>query len=126
MPHIVEGLHAVTLHVTDLAKARNYYANVLGLEEEILEPNAPRVVFQIPGCTTRLSMHVQGEGEGGREPGTVSGIVFLCADPVAACATIRARGGTVTNEPWSMKRGDATIVRAVIADPDGNELMLSS
>jgi predicted enzyme related to lactoylglutathione lyase len=126
MSAIVEGLQAVTVHVTDLAKAREFYAKVLGLEEEASTPNVPRVVFKIPGTPTRLSMHVQGGTEGGREPGTVSGILFHSADPVAAVAAIRNHGGKVVDEPWTIQRGGVTIVRAVIADPDGNEIILSS
>jgi predicted enzyme related to lactoylglutathione lyase len=71
-------------------------------------------------------MHVQGGTEGGREPGTVSGILFHCADPVAASATIRAPGGAIVDEPWTMQRGGVNIVRVVVADPDGNEFILSS
>jgi predicted enzyme related to lactoylglutathione lyase len=126
MTPVIEGLQAVTVHVTDLERARAFYSKVLGLEEDGPVPNAPRVVFKLPGTPTRLVMHIQGPDEGGREPGTVSGILFHCADPVAACAAIRQKGGTVSNEPWTTQRGGATIVRAVIADPDGNQFLLSS
>jgi predicted enzyme related to lactoylglutathione lyase len=126
MGTVVEGLQAVTVHVTDLQRAREFYSKVLHLEEDVPVPNAPRVVFKIPGTSTRLLMHIQGPDEGGRAPGTVSGILFQCADPVAACAAVHERGGSVVNEPWSIQRGGATIVRAVVADPDGNEFLLSS
>jgi predicted enzyme related to lactoylglutathione lyase len=126
MPPLIDGLQAVTVHVTDLERSRAFYSKVLGLEEDVSVPNAPRVVFKIPGGATRLIMHIQREGEGGREPGTVSGILFGCADPVATCAEIQKRGGSVVDEPWTMQRGPATIVRAVIADPDGNQFLLSS
>jgi predicted enzyme related to lactoylglutathione lyase len=126
MSAIVEGLQAVTIHVTDLAKARQFYSSILGLEEEPPNPKVPRLVFKIPGVSTRLTMHVTDEEEGGREPGTVSGILFLCADPVAACAEIQQHGGRIADAPWTMQRGTTTITRAVIADPDGNEFILSS
>lgn len=126
MPPIIDGLQAVTVHVKDLQKARDFYSKVLGLEEVVPTPNVPRVVFKIPGNPTRLLMHIPGPDEGGREPGTESGIQFHCTDPVAACTAIRQNGGAVVDEPWTTQRGGATIVRAVIADPDGNEFILSS
>ena len=126
MPKIIEGLQAVTVHVTDLDRSRKFYSEVLGLEEETGGPSLPRVVFRIPGGATRLTMHIQREGEGGREPGTVSGILFQCSDPVAACEEIRRRGGAIVDEPWTMDRGGRTAVRAVFADPDGNQFLLSS
>ena len=126
MSHIIQGLQAVTVHVTDLAKARAFYLDILGMEEEGQPPHSPRVVFKIPGSETRLSMHVQGPDEHGREPGTVSGLLFQCSDPIAACAEVVRKGGRLVNEPWSMHRGATKVVRAVIADPDGNEMILSS
>lgn len=126
MSEIVDGLRAVTVHVTDLDKSRAFYAQVLGLEEDPPIPNFPRLSFRIPGTSTRLTMHIQGPDEGGREPGTVTGVMFHSTDPRAACEMIRQRGGTVTHEPWSADRGGVTVIRAVIADPDGNEFLLSS
>lgn len=126
MAPIIEGLQAVTVHVTDLEKARAFYSKVLLLEEERPIPNIPRAVYKLHGTPTRFLIHVQVGDEGGREPGTVSGLQFYCPDPVAACALIKKNGGTVVDEPWSMQRGHSTVVRAVIADPDGNEFILSS
>jgi len=126
MAPIVEGLQAVTVHVTDLDRARPFYSKVLGLEEDDPVPNLPRASFKIPGTSTRLTMHVQRPGEGGREPGTVSGVLFYCKDPIAAAESVKAHGGTVVDEPWSMQRGPATVVRTVVADPDGNQFILSS
>jgi predicted enzyme related to lactoylglutathione lyase len=65
-------------------------------------------------------------GEEGREPGTVSGIVFRHADPAAACREIVRRGGTVTVEPRTVESSIGTFVRAAFADPDGNEYLLSN
>ncbi|MCI4363565.1 MAG: VOC family protein [Thermoplasmata archaeon] len=126
MTQLVEGLQAVTVHVSDIERARGFYGKLLGLEEETPNPKIPRAVFILPRTSTRLLMHVQGPSEGGREPGTVSGILFHCSDPVAACAAVRAHGGSIVDEPWTMQRGGKDIVRAVIADPDGNEFILSS
>ncbi|MCI4346450.1 MAG: VOC family protein [Thermoplasmata archaeon] len=116
----------MTVHVSDLERGRGFHGKVLGLEEEPPNPKIPRAVFKLPGTSTRLTMHVQGPTEGGREPGTVSGILFHSSDPVAVGAAIREHGGAVVNEPWTMQRAAVEILRVVVADPDGNEFILSS
>ncbi len=126
MAEVVTGLHAATVHIRDITKARTFYRDVLGLKELLVDEKASRAVYALPGTTTLLTMHVQGPGEGGREPGTVSGLVFSHPDPTAACAEIRRRGGTVTVEPTPVQTAIGSFVRAVIADPDGNEFLLSN
>ena len=126
MAAVITGLHAVTVHVRDIQQARTFYQDVLGLNELNFQAPAQRAVFAIPGTATLLTMHVQAPGEEGREPGTVTGIIFRHPDPVAACAEIRRRGGTVTVEARSVESPFGNFVRAVIADPDGNEFMLSN
>ena len=126
MSDLVGGLHSVTVHIRDVQKARTFYRDLLGLKELIFDDRANRLVFAIPGTPTLLTMHIQGPGEGGREPGTVTGIVFRCADPVAACREIARRGGTITAEPTVVESAVGSFVRAVIADPDGNEFLLSN
>ena len=122
----ITGLHAVTLHVTDIHKARAFYRDILGLTEASFDGKASRAAFALPGTSTLLTMHVQGPGEGGREPGTVSGIVFRSQDPAQACEQIRRAGGTVTVEPKTIESPGGSFVRAVVADPDGNEFLISN
>jgi predicted enzyme related to lactoylglutathione lyase len=69
-------------------------------------------------------MHTQGEGEGDREPGTVSGIVFSHHDPKAACQEIRKSGGSITTESERVQTPLGTQIRGVFADPDGNEFVI--
>jgi catechol 2,3-dioxygenase-like lactoylglutathione lyase family enzyme len=126
MAEVVTGLHAVTIHVRDIQKARTFYQDVLGFNELNFQEKSNRAVFAIPGTSTLLTMHLPAPGEEGREPGTVSGIVFRHPDPVAACAEIRRRGGTVTVDPKSIESPFGDFVRAVIADPDGNEFIISN
>ena len=85
----IEGLSAVTVHVRDIQVARKFYREVLGLNEANFVEAAGRAVFSFPGNPTILTMHVQRPGEGGREPGTVSGIIFHHHDPRAAVEEIR-------------------------------------
>jgi catechol 2,3-dioxygenase-like lactoylglutathione lyase family enzyme len=49
MSPIIEGSQAVTVRVADLEKARGFYSDVLGLEEDVALPNVPRAAFKIPG-----------------------------------------------------------------------------
>jgi catechol 2,3-dioxygenase-like lactoylglutathione lyase family enzyme len=126
MTEVIVGLHAVTIHIRDVGKARVFYRDVLGLKELKFDEKANRAVFALPGTSTILSMHVQAPGEEGRDPGTVSGIVFSHPDPAAACGEIKRRGGSVTLEPTLVELPGARFVRAVIADPDGNEFLISN
>jgi catechol 2,3-dioxygenase-like lactoylglutathione lyase family enzyme len=126
MSEAITGLHAVTIHIRDIQTARKFYRDVLGLTELKFDEKAHRSVFALPGTSTLLTMHVQAPGEEGRDPGTVSGIVFRHPDPTAACAEIRRRGGTVTVGSKVIDFPGGKFERAVIADPDGNEFVLSN
>jgi len=126
MTEVITGLHAVTIHIRDIGKARAFYTDVLGLKEVKFDEKASRAVFALPGTSTILSMHIMAPGEQGREPGTVSGVVFSHPDPAAACAEVKRRGGAVTLEPTVVEMPGAKFVRAVIADPDGNEFLVSN
>jgi catechol 2,3-dioxygenase-like lactoylglutathione lyase family enzyme len=126
MSEVVSGLRAVTVHVRDLAKAREFYTRVLGLHEVTRDPASPRLVFALPASSTVLTMHVQAPGEGGRDPGTVSGLVFHHPDPRAAAELIRQRGGTITLEPTLVEIAGAKFHRTAFSDPDGNEFLISN
>ncbi len=126
MTEVITGLHSVTIHIRDVQKARTFYKDVLGFNELRFDEKASRAVFALPGTSTLLSMHIQGPTEGGREPGTVSGVVFWHSNPSAACAEIKRRGGTVTMEPMVIETPDTKFVRFAIADPDGNEFIISN
>jgi predicted enzyme related to lactoylglutathione lyase len=123
---VITGLHAVTIHIRDPLKARTFYRDVLGLKELLFDERAGRLVFALPNTSTLLTMHIQAPGEEGRDPGTVSGLVFQNADPAAACREIVRRGGSVTVEPKTIETSLGSFVRAVIADPDGNEFLISN
>jgi predicted enzyme related to lactoylglutathione lyase len=124
MSEVIEGMEAVTVHIRDIQRARKFYSEVLGLEEVSYIPSASRATYAIPGTTTLLTMHVLGEGEGGREPGTVSGIVFSHHDPKAACSEIRKRGGSIVDEPATFPTAMGMVTLGVFADPDGNQFVL--
>lgn len=124
MSDVIEGMEAVTVHIRDIQRARKFYSEVLGLKEVSYLPSVSRAAFAIPGTTTLLTMHILGENEGGREPGTVSGVVFSHHDPTAACSEIRRRGGTIVDEPTTFPTPMGTVTLGVFADPDGNQFVL--
>jgi predicted enzyme related to lactoylglutathione lyase len=125
MTEPITGLHAVSLHITDINRARIFYKEVLGLRELSFDEKLNRLVFALPGTSAILTMHIMAPNEGGREPGTVSGIVFSHPDPQAACAEIKKRGGAITLEPVLVEVANAKFYRGVFADPDGNEFLIS-
>jgi predicted enzyme related to lactoylglutathione lyase len=124
MSEVIEGMEAVSVHISDIERARKFYSGVLGLKEVSFIAAASRAAFAIPGTTTLLTMHIQGEGEGGREPGTVSGIIFSHHDPKAACAEIHKRGGSIVDEPATFQTALGMQTRGVFADPDGNQFVI--
>ena len=124
MVEVVEGVEAVTVHIRDIDRARRFYSEVLGLKEVSFLPRASRAAFALPGTSVLLTMHVQGPDEGGREPGTVSGVVFSHHDPEAALAEIRRRGGSVVDEAETFNAAVGTVTLGAFADPDGNQFVL--
>jgi len=121
---VIDGMEAVSVHIRDIKRARKFYTEVLGLKEIAYSEEYSRAQYSIPGSSSHLTMHVMGDGEGGREPGTVSGIIFTHADPYAAFERIKQRGGSVVSEPHEVVRPGATFILGVFADPDGNEFVL--
>ncbi|MGP8075226.1 MAG: VOC family protein [Thermoplasmata archaeon] len=126
MDDVITGLHSVTIHIRDIHKAREFYRDVLVLKEVSFNEARNRAVFALPGTSTLLTMHVQGGDEGGREPGTVTGLILRHPDPVAAIEEIKRRGGAVANEPRLIEFPGVKFVLGVIADPDGNEFVISN
>jgi predicted enzyme related to lactoylglutathione lyase len=123
MEGILQGLEAVTIHVRDLENARTFYGGVLRLKE-LQYVAGGTITYAIPGSSTVLLMHIKRPQEQGREPGTVSGLVFSVADVTAVCEAIRASGGSITDEPEKITNTSGTHMRAAFADPDGNEFMI--
>ena len=109
------------MHVRDIKKARTFYHDVLGLSEIWYDEEGESASFRIPRGPP-LSMHVQGKGELGRSAGTVSGIYFSVEDVKRAARVIERKGGTVTDRPEKKPWGNWN---ATIADPDGNEFVLT-
>lgn len=120
MPGQILGTYAMTLHVHDLARAARFW-EALGLapsggNEEVFN-------FAVPDSGP-LSLHRWQSAcatNGGRPPGTVSGLMLATDDAKAACERVAKAGGQVIAPPFPAPAGG---MWAVAADPDGNEFML--
>ena len=117
----IRKLNSIWVHVRDIKKARAFYHDVLGLKEIWYDEEGESASFRIPRGPP-LSMHVQGRDELGRSAGTVSGIYFSVVDVKRAARAIERKGGIVTDRPEKKPWGNWN---ATIADPDGNEFVLT-
>lgn len=121
---IVQGLPAVTIHVKSIAKAKEFYTKVVGLKD--VSAKSDEIVkgasFEIPGTSTKLSMHEPFPNDPGRPPGTVSGIIFGVPNVQNAVTEITKRGGKITDAPTDAPWGGKL---AVFADVDGNEFVIT-
>lgn len=118
---VFDELRIVTLHVDDLEAALAFYRDVLGFTHEEDLASGEDFAYLRLG-ETPLGLHVPYEGEGGREPGGATGLVFEVDDAREAARTIEERGGTVVDEPEERPYG---AVVGSCADPSGNEILFS-
>jgi catechol 2,3-dioxygenase-like lactoylglutathione lyase family enzyme len=120
------GYHNTSVHVNDIAKARTFYTDVFGLKELGFDPTIKAAYYEVPGANVPFVIHEYGAGckqSGGRPPGTVSGIVFTVKNTEQAAQEFRSRGANITDEPHKAPWG---ALLATVADPDGNEFVLST
>lgn len=117
------GTEAMSMHTNDMAKARRFYTEGLGLEEAFATPDDELVVFDVPNSGP-IALHEwsQCQETGGRPPGTVSGIILQCDDVMGVEDRIEAAGGKVTAGPDKGPTGKRFVV---VADPDGNEMIVN-
>jgi lactoylglutathione lyase len=119
----VDGFESLILFVSDLAKARAFYVDALGLpvvfEDEI--------IVVVGGPTGRVVLHRNDRGHDERgifPPGAAVGgaaVRFAVDDPDACERAAAERGVTVV---WPTQ--DATWGRfVVLADPDGRSVVLA-
>lgn len=122
----IVGLQTTSVHVTNIEKARAFYAKTLGLKESAFNADVKAAYFEVPGSIVPLTVHQFDAGcaqTGGRPPGTVSGIVFTVKNTEQAVAELQKKGVKVTDPAHKMPWG---AVMATIADPDNNEFVLST
>jgi len=111
----------IWVHIRDVRRARVFYRDALGLAELHYDEASQHASYRLPRGPP-LAMHKQGKGEPGRRAGTVTGLYLRVADVRKAARAIKRRGGRVTDEPEKMPWGKWN---ATVADPDGNEFVLT-
>lgn len=118
--HIL-GTKAMTIHVHDLGKVAAFW-EALGLTRDE-EGGGEAASFAIPGSAPLMIHKWQSQcaANGGRPPGTVTGLMLSTPDVEAACAQATKAGGQVVDPPFPGPDGGRW---AVAADPDGNEFFL--
>ena len=102
----------VSVHVSDLAAARRFYGEALGLAV-LSQPGADEVFFDLGG--TPLSVHVDRDGTCGRAPGGATGFYLQVDDVDAWQQRLVDMGVRVTRE-------HERVLSAF--DADGNEVVL--
>ncbi|WP_420124823.1 VOC family protein [Longimicrobium sp.] len=87
---IFHGINVVSIAVPDLATARDFYRDVLGLGEPLYDlPEAGWIEFGTGGAGGNLALTA---AEPGWQPSTGTTIVLDTPDCHASCAELRARG----------------------------------
>lgn len=106
------GLAFVSVHVSDLARARPFYEKVLGLKVH-KSFGDDEVMYDFFG--TLLDVHVDPKGECGRLPGGPTGFYLRVPSIAKALEDLRRAGADIT---YHDER------HVGIQDPDGNEFVL--
>lgn len=125
----VQTIDHVTLVVANLDKSRQFYADLLGMEEK------PRPDFGFPGAwfqagSTQIHLNVQSDEAG--TPGLqydanqitrALHVAFLVEDADKSAELLRAEGVEIIAGP--RKRPDGA-VQLYILDPDGHQIEITS
>jgi catechol 2,3-dioxygenase-like lactoylglutathione lyase family enzyme len=120
---MIKGLKFASIPVRDQDRALEFYTNALGFRVATDSPMGPGmrwIELRIPGADTRVVLFtVPGQED---RIGTFTGMSFWCDDVEATYAELIAKGVTFRAPPKKEEWGTSAIIR----DPDGNELVLSS
>ena len=115
------GIGQIAVVVSDVAKAKAFYADVLGLT--LLFDAGPNLAFLAAGDVRLMLTTPQGHGEAGKN----SVLYFKVADLPAAFATVVGRGAKSERAPQlTAKMPDHELWIGFVRDPDGNLVGLMS
>jgi len=122
---MLRGLTTVSFYADDLAAARDWYTQVLGIEPYFAFPPAvdrpPEVEFRRGAEGAGRACRVRRWAPPG-SPGTPGGaVVFRHVEGLEATAARRLELGATEYEPIT-PRGDSGFVTASVVDPFGNVL----
>lgn len=111
----VSEIGQIALTVSDVARARTFYRDVLGLK--FLFDAGPNLAFLAAGSVRVMLTTPQGHGE----PGKNSVLYFKVGDIAAVHAAVVSRGATNERAPQlTAKMPDHELWMAFVRDPDGN------
>ena len=117
---MITGTVGMTIHVNDMEQAKRFW-EALGLKVE--GSDGALVRLAIPGSAP-ITLHTWNSvcaTNGGRPPGTVTGLMLAVDDASAACARVTQAGGRIVAPPFTPWSGG---MWAIVADPDGNEFIV--
>jgi predicted enzyme related to lactoylglutathione lyase len=108
-------LEVVPIGVSDIDRAKEFYAEKFGFHADIDQPLGDMRYVQLtpPGSSCSISF---GDGFTTIKPGEIDGLLLVVEDIKAAYAALTSRGIEVTEpkqEPWGA-------IHCYLSDPDGN------
>ncbi|HEY3506488.1 MAG TPA: VOC family protein [Actinocatenispora sp.] len=113
-------LELIPIPVTDVDRAKEFYAGRLGFTVDLdFRPNEAFRVVQLTPPGSRCSIAV-GVGVVHTAPGSVQGLHLVVDDIRAARAELVARGVEVAEVDDMSAPGKPTVSYAAFTDPDGN------
>ena len=113
--HPLSGIGQIALTVSDVAKAKRFYGEILGLQ--LLFDAGAHLSFYSAGGVRVMLTTPQGAGEVGKN----STLYFTTTDLDATYTAIVERGATAERSPQlTAKMPDHELWIAFVRDPDGN------
>ena len=109
----IRGIDYIYYEVSDVAKSKEFYRDVLGMKIGKESEGGEWVEFDLGNLALGIGSYSQG-GAGG----TMAALAI--EDVGAACEELKAKGVPITMGPEEFP----VCSMAVITDPDGNKLML--
>lgn len=127
---MISHLQMITLYVSDLQQALDFYTEKLGFVKTAeFEDEQQHLVWVVPGGaaavdrSTEIALYAPGAGD--PRIGAASGMVFTAEDIEATYQEMKVRGVRFTQElvrhAYGQGEGDQ---EARFVDPDGNEFLL--
>jgi catechol 2,3-dioxygenase-like lactoylglutathione lyase family enzyme len=117
MARLITGVDFITVSTTDFDKARDFYANVLGLEESKRWGKMPAQEFETGNLTIAV---MQSDAFGVEHSVNSSPIEFHVDDFEGAKAELESRGVTFEGDPLD----SGVCLQTFFQDPDGNALAI--
>ena len=128
---MISHLQMITIYVSDLARATDFYVNKLGfVQTAVFDDGTTRLAWVVPDAAkeiplaTEIALYAPDDPNDPRI-GQVSGMVFTAKDVAATYHELKSRGVPFTMElvrhGYGEGEGDQ---EARFVDPDGNEFLL--